>query len=195
MRRTMVAVMMLCSGIAVAQPARQRAERAQDQREIRQDHYETRDDMIDAARLNAAIVGFDRARAMRDYRTLSAIDREVSTLIAIEQQESANELRRDDAEVRRGYRDRDRTVRDDRRDRRDDLRDRNLEARSMSRRSAISAEWNALIGWQDRVSLGRKRALLSELSKMARAELRQDARETREDRRELREDRRGRLGR
>jgi hypothetical protein len=190
-----IALVMLCSGVAAAQPARQGAERAQERRELRQDHYETRDDMIDAARLRAAIVGFDRARAMRDYRTLAAIDREVSTLIAVEQRESAGELRRDDLEARRTLRDRDGSWRDDRRDRRDDIRDRNLEARTMARRSAIAAEWNALVGWQDVVSLGRKRAILTELNKMARAELRQDDRETKEDRRELREDRRGRRGR
>jgi len=195
---------------ALAQPVRNRNEKAQDKREIVQDKREIRDDQIDAIKLQNVTQRFERAAAAKDVAALNLIDNEVRVLIAIEQREASGELRRDNAEVRRDNRevrsdrreaagdapgtarkaDDKRDLRDDRRDRRDDVRDRNVEAAGMQRRAGIATGWSALMGKQDLDSLAKKRAMLAELNQMARGELRQDARELREDKKELREDRR-----
>jgi hypothetical protein len=203
------ALLVLFGATALAQPVRNRNEKAQDRREVVQDKREMRDDQIDAMKLQAVTQRFERAVAARDMAALAQIDNEVRMLIAVEQREAAGELRRDNAEIRRDNRevrsdrrevagdapgarkaDDRRDLRDDRRDRRDDVRDRNVEAAGMQRRAGIANGWGALMGKQDPDSLAKKRAMLAELNQMARGELRQDAREVREDKRELREDRR-----
>lgn len=203
------AILLVC-GVAAAQPARNRAERQKDRREIATDNRERRDDIRDARRLQMLLAAFDQARAAANNAQLGQVDQQLLALLDAEQRESAGELRRDNAEIRRDNREigsdkrevrRDapgtaqkaddrRDLRDDRRDRRDDVRDRNVEAAGMARRAAIGNEYRALVGKYDPPAVGKKRALIVELSQMASVEIRQDNRELREDRRELREDRR-----
>lgn len=192
---------------------RNRVERAQDRKELRQDARQRLDDRMDVAKLEKALADFDQARAANQAAAMAGVDSHVMTLARQERAESgvevaqkAAEVRRDGAEVRSDRREvvRDvrtghtggqladdaRDLRDDRRDRRDDRRDLGHELGAAGRRGDIAVEYKTLSGRMDAPSLDRRRALLVELIGIARAELAGDRQETREDRRERREDRR-----
>lgn len=167
-----------------AQPAS--LEHARDRAELRQDRRELADDRRDAAWMEQLLARFDAARAGRARGALAAVENEALRTLDRERQEARAELARSHAEVRRDARDPGadrRDLRDDRRDRRDDRRD-------LARVEAIRSEFWSLRGRMDRRALDRKRSLLVEMVRLARAELREDHRELREDRREEREDRR-----
>lgn len=206
-------VSLFLSGCAAhGQAARNRAERAQDHRELRQDSHERVDDWRDVAALETVLADFDRARAPVNASALATVDARLRHMLRAELAEGSGELARDRAEVRRdtreirsdrrevrrdvadgrpgAYADDKHDLRDDRRDRRDDVRDANAEARSQAERLRIARELTTLEGRHGVTDLERKRVLIVELIQLARQEVRQDARETREDRRELREDRR-----
>lgn len=206
-------VALLLSGCAAhGQAARNRAERTQDHRELRQDARERVDDWRDVAALETVLGDFDRARAPVNASALATVDARLRHLLRAELAEGSGELARDRAEVRQdnrearsdrrevrhdvaegkpgAYADDKHDLRDDRRDRRDDVRDANAEARSQGERLRIARELAALEGRQSPADLNRKRVLIVDLIQLARQEVRQDARETSEDRRELREDRR-----
>lgn len=213
MRTLFAVVVMAMSGQALAQVARDRAERAQDRRELKVDAREHRDDRRDRAKLTALLVRYDAARARGDYQALTAMDTELRNLVGDEIRESRREWLRDSAEVARDRgevrsdrrelgRDRAggagpavraddrRDLRDDKRDLRDDVRDRRAEGRSLARLDAIERELGALWGRVDNPSLDQKRKLVGELLAMSTGELAGDRAEKREDHRELREDRR-----
>jgi len=185
--------------------ARDRMEKVQDRRELRQDARQTMDDRLDVAKLEATLAEMDRARTARRPMELAAVDRRVMDLLRVEAMETrvemtqkAGEVRRDNVELRSDAReiprdanpDARRDLRDDRRDKRDDRRDLTGEGIQASRRRQIAIEYRGLVGRQDAPSADRKRTLLVELIGIARNELRGDHQEMREDKRELREDRR-----
>jgi hypothetical protein len=212
---TLATLVCLVAVPALADTVRNVGERVSDNAEIRQDHREQSDDLWDLARLEAMTGRFDAARESGDIRTLRHIDLQLRGAVATELRESHAELAGDRAEVARNNREvrasrrevardvrRDASageqrddrhdLRDDRRDRRDDRRDARAEARTLERRTEIATELRDLLGEYDDPSLDRKRALLGELTVMARAEVSANERELREDRRERREDRRER---
>lgn len=187
------ALLATAPGVTLAQAPR---ERAQDRHELRQDRRELREDRRDVAWMEQLVARFDDARARRSRAALGAVEGDVVRVLdrelheaRVEVAKSAGETRRSGREV--GSADSRPELRDDRRDLRDDRRDLRDDRRDLARVSAIRSDFHALRGRMDRRALDRKRALLAELTRMARAELREDRREVREDRRELREDRRG----
>lgn len=194
--KTLILLAVFVASSSVAQVRRNRIERAQDKKALRQDAQERRDDWRDVARLEAVRAKFEAARKS-DLGALPAIEADVFRLLAAESAESVGEVHRDAKEVRqdraelRSERDESRIdKRDDRRDLADDKRDRAVESASLIRIRAMRAEWATLMGLLNVGSLDKKSALLDEAVRLARAEVRQDRRETREDKRELREDRR-----
>lgn len=116
----LAASLFLAGCAAHAQPARNRAERAQDHRELRQDSHERVDDWRDVAALETVLADFDRARAPVNARALATIDARLRHLLRAELAEGSNELARDRAEVRRDNRE----IREDRRETREDRRQR-----------------------------------------------------------------------
>lgn len=208
----MAVTMMLVASMAGAQPVRDRIERAEDRRDLRQDRQAIADDRMDAARARAMLRDYENALASRDLPRLGAIDdafrRHVGREIAesrAESRQAHQEIRQDQAELRgdrreirrdlgRGRRpgvvtDDVRDRNDDRRDLADDRRDARAERMSRQRLEDIQGRLGALAGHFDPRSLGEKRALYTEVVMEAEAELRRDHQELREDRRELREDR------
>jgi hypothetical protein len=119
----------------------------------------------------------------RDQAELRSEKREVAHDVAAGRPRAA-------AGDHRDLRDDRRDLRDDRRDLRDDQRDAARERATLARLEGISGEWSRLQGRMAPPALERKRALLVELTGMARAEVAQDRQEIREDRREKREDQR-----
>lgn len=192
--------------------ARDRVEKVQDRREIRQDARQTMDDRLDVVKLEATLAELDRARARPRPVEVSMVDRRVMELLHAEAVESrvemtqkVGEVRKDNAELRSDRREvvQDKAMgtpvkaandvhdmRDDRRDKRDDQRDLAKEAVQASRRHQIATEYRGLMNRADAPSMDRKRVLLVELIGIARAEVRGDRQEMREDHKELREDRR-----
>ncbi len=200
-----VAGSLAAGGASAGELGRDRMERMEGRRELRQAARQTRDDRLDLVRLEATLAELDRARFARRPGELAAIDQRVMDLLRAEAMETrvelaqkAGEVRRDRGELRSDFReirgdgvmDGRRDLRDDRRDLRDDRRDLAREQVQASRRHQIAMEYRGLSGRLDGYSVDRKRALLAELVGIARHELRGDHQELREDRQELREDRR-----
>jgi hypothetical protein len=173
MRTTLAAVALAAlPALAKAQPlppAPNRADRAQDRRELRDD----RRDLLEA---QALLARWEDARARRDRRALAAAEDDVLRALDRELREARAELGRSRGEA---WHDRGdpREWRDGRRDARDDLRD-------LARVSAIRDQLWSLRARADRRALDRKHGLLEELVQIARGELREDRLERREDRRE-----------
>jgi hypothetical protein len=182
-RATFATVLVLAvPALGRAQPLPERAERAEDRRELRHDRRELREDFRNLAWIDRIIYDYDAARTSRDRAALARVEDEATGALAREVQDARVELAKSRGEVRRdAYEGRDR--RDDRRDLRDDRRD-------LRRVIAIDEEFQSLRGRMDRRALDRKRSLLVQLRRMAKAEIREDRRELREDRRALRDDRR-----
>lgn len=176
-----MAVMMLVASMAGAQPVRDRVERSDDRRDLRQDHQAIADDRMDAARARAMLRDYENALASRDLPRLGAIDDAFRRHVGREIAESRGESRQAHREIRRDH--------DDRRDLADDRRDARAERMSRQRLEDIQGRLGALAGRFDPRSLGEKRGLYTEVVMEAEAELRRDHQELREDRRELREDR------
>lgn len=156
--------------VTLAQPHHQGP---QDRRELRQDRRELRDDRHDLAWMEQLLARFDAARARRNRPALAAVEADVSRMLDRELRESRIEVAKSGGEARRSV------TGDDRRDLRDDRRD-------LARVRAIHSEFTSLRGRMQRRALDRKRVLIVELTRMARAELREDRRELREDRRDVR---------
>lgn len=197
---------------AHSQTPRNRVERAQDHRALRQDARERTDDWRDVAAMEGVLAQFDQARSPVNAGALAAVDARLRHLLRAELAEGQTELARDRAEVRQDNRevrsdrrevrqdvaqgrpgalvDDRHDLRDDRRDRRDDRQDGRAEAHAQGDRLRIARELVSLEGRLALADLERKRVLIVDLLQLARQEVRQDVRETHEDRRELREDRR-----
>lgn len=214
MTRTSLFAVLTLSAVASAQPLRNRAEKARDRQDLRQDRRQTADDTMDAARAAQLLRDFDAAAAASDAPRLGAIDRQFNGYISSELRESRvesaqknQEVREDNRELRGDRREVRRDVaqgkplaaaddvHDTRRDqvnRADDVRDAANERLSRERLQAIQAQLATTAGRFDAGALAQRRQLYAELVGQARAEVAGDARETAEDHREQREDRRER---
>lgn len=161
-----------------AQVGRAPVERAQDRAELRQDRHELARDRRDLRWMRDLLTRFDAARARRDRRALAAVEQDVLRTLAYEEREARLELKDARGELARERAEAAHERRDDRRDLRDDRRD-------LRRAAAIRDEFAHLEGRMNRRALDRKRDMLVELIRMARAEVREDRRELREDHRDL----------
>ncbi|ANM31090.1 hypothetical protein ABI59_18190 [Acidobacteria bacterium Mor1] len=203
----------LLAPAAFGQERRNATERAGDHRQLRYDRVHARDDVRDHGRLTALVQRFDEAREANNREMLRAIDNELARLLNAELSEgrrevnqarrevrqSEREVRSSRREVRANRRDgaaghvrRDdrRDLRDDRRDLHDDRRDVEQEAYLINARLDAAHTFRGLQGKYDEVSLEQRRAVMTELVRLAEIENRRNKLEAREDRRELREDRR-----
>ncbi len=198
---------------ASAQVARKAAERKQEARELAHSKAARRDDLRDAAWLDEIVTRFDAARERRDKPAFDRMERELRDYLReeltedrVEAHGTRAEIARSEAELRDSRRElmrsaavgagerrtaRDaREARDDRRDLKDDRRDAAAKASIVNGRRNIAHELRGLFGKTDGASLDRYRFLLTELQRINRIELRNDANEIREDRGEVRENRR-----
>lgn len=183
MRHLTLAALVACSAL----PARG-DDLAHDRRDLRRDRRALDDDRRDLARLERLHADLDQALARQDLRWVASIDDALQRELAVERRETAHEANQERQELRRDARERDaRAYREDRRDYR-------AEAGIANRRGQIASELASLRGRYGPGELHRRRALLAELVRLARGELRGDVQELREDRRELREDRRPHQG-
>lgn len=168
-----------------AQVGRAPVERAQDRAELRQDRHELARDRRDLRWMRDLLTRFDAARARRDRRALAAVEQDVLRTLAYEEREARLELKDARGELARERAEAAHERRDDRRDLRDDRRDLRDDRRDLRRAAAIRDEFAHLEGRMNRRALDRKRDMLVELIRMARAEVREDRRELREDHRDL----------
>lgn len=153
--------------------------------EVQQDRRQLADDRRDVAWFEGLLARYDAARDRRSRRELAAVERDVAWALERELHEARREL----AESRHAARaDR----HDDRSERRDDRRDLRDDRRDARQLEALRSEFAGLRGRMGHRALDRKRAVIVELTHVARAELREDRREWREDRREASVDRYGR---
>jgi hypothetical protein len=183
MRPTLIAAGLLVSAVSSAQTLREREERLQDHRVLRQDRREALDDRKDLDQVQKVLADFDDARARRDWSRLDAIDARVKVLLTAELEEGRAKTARDRAELARDGA-------ESRTDRRDDQEDLHRDVKTQDWRRALAVKWKALVGKSDPASLDRKRALLVEFDGLARSELARDRQERREDLHQAHEDRR-----
>lgn len=214
MRRTLVVAVAVLSSFALAQPMRNRVEKAKDKQDLRQDNRQMADDRMDAARAAQLLRDYDAAAAANDVARLGALDQQLNTHLNREIAESHLEQSQKNQEVREDKRelagDRKELRRDvvqgkpvqaaddvhdknrDRANLADDKGDAVRERLSRERLAAIQAQLNGLAGRFDGPSVATKRSLYAEVLHAARAEVKGDVVEKKEDKRELREDRRER---
>jgi hypothetical protein len=210
----------LLAALSAASVHAQSAQRAREQRDIRQGkrelargHAELVDDQRDLARIRGYAARLQQLRAAGNARGVAALDAEVSRFLAGEHAEARRETGQAAAEVlrssgetvgaageavadeRRGRggavrADSRRDLRDDRRDLKDDQRDLRGEAAARSRVAGLRGSWDAVAGRFDDASLDARARLLAGLAGEQVKDLQRTSSEVREDRRELREDRR-----
>jgi hypothetical protein len=203
--RILVALFVVSSSMACAQPLRNRVERARDRQDLRQDNRQLANDRLDAARAAELLRQYDAAMAAGDVARLGGLDLQFNGYVAqelnesrVESAQARQELREDKRELGSDRRELRRPgngvddVRDRNRDRvnlADDRRDATREFLSRERLQVIQGQLGALAGRFDVPAVQQKRALYAEVVGAAMQELNTDTAERREDRRELREDR------
>lgn len=209
----MLVAALLVGNVALAQPLRNAAERANDRQDLRQDNRQLADDRWDTAKAQKLLADYDAAAAAGNAARLGELDalalKRIDWEIAESKVESAQarqEVREDNREVRSDRRELGRDVKqgkgplvkaDDVRDlardkvnRADDVADAAKERISRERLQAIRAQAAGLSGRFDPQSVATKRALYAEVVGIQANEVRRDVQEKAEDKRELREDRR-----
>lgn len=206
MNQLALAVLVLSSSLSLAQPLRNRIEKAKDRQDLRQDNRQLNNDRFDAARAMAMLRDYDAAAAVGDVVRLGGIDVAFNGHIAreiaeskIESAQARQEIREDKRELgsdRREVRQPGNTlddVKDKNRDRinlADDAKDARREFLSRERLQIIQGQLAGLAGRFDPPSVAQKRALYAEVAGAALKEIANDKSERAEDRRELREDKR-----
>jgi hypothetical protein len=215
MTRHLVLGALVFSTLTLAQPMRNRVEKAKDRQDLRQDNRQLGDDRLDAARAAQILRDYDQAAAGNDVPRLGGIDAAFNAHLSRELAESQVESAQARQEVREGKRE----VAGDRRELRkdvvvgkgpgaviddmhdkhrdrvnlaDDRRDVGRERLSRERLLVIQSQLGGLAGRFDPPSLSAKRQLYAEVVANAVGEVHRDQQEKREDTRELREDRRER---
>lgn len=198
---------------AAAQPVRNRAERANDRQDLRQDKRQLVNDSKDLGDVNALLAQYDIALSRSDAMGIKAVDAQFQSYLAKEAVEANREVAQAQQEVREDKRE----VRGDRRELGNDLArgkrpgvvaddvrdlardkantadDRSDAARERNARNRlflIRGELAPLQGLVDPGATARKRALYAEVVTLAKSDLARTRVEQGEDRRELREDRR-----
>ncbi|HYD43412.1 MAG TPA: hypothetical protein VEB43_21450 [Anaeromyxobacter sp.] len=206
---------------AAGELGRDHHELRRDRAEIRGDKAALADDIRDYRHMEALLHEFDRARGVRDFRAVKAVEVRVALALREEFREAKRETREARGELRQSrqetreerhevlrdadqarparYADDRHDLRDDRRDQRDDRADLAREKRYRKRVNAIRVQWTSRLHDRSHWAMDQKRAMLQELVQLAHDEVRatadelhEDRAERREDRRELREDRRER---
>jgi len=174
----------------------QGAEVRHDQRELGRDQAEVADDVRDLRWAETLRARFDEAWRRADWRRLQRLEDGVLRYLAQERRDAradlahdAGEASRDAAGLQQERREGDRhEAREEagrlHRDRREAQRDQAV----LHRLEDLERRFAGLRGLTDRGAMERKRAIIDDLVRMARNELRHDERGRREDRRELRED-------
>ena len=196
MVRHLMMAALLVGSVASAQSLRNRVEKANDRKGLRQDQRQLTDDRLDAVRAAKLLADYDAAASVYDAVRLGALDVAFNRHLAreiveskVESAQAKQELRQDNRELR-GDRRRLEGGAGDRLDRADDRVDAVKERVSRERLLGIQAQLGGLSMRFDPPSISQKRALYSEVLGVAINELGRDKQEQREDRRELREDRR-----
>lgn len=207
-------VLAVCVAFASsAQPIRNRVERANDRKDLRQDRRQVADDARDLGAVSTFLAAYDLAVSKNDAVGIKAADAQFQGYLAREAVEANREVAQAQQEVREDRRE----VRSDRRelgqdlalgrrpgvvadDARDLARDKgNLaddkadaarERAARNRLFVIRTELAPLQGLVDPAATTKKRALYAEVVTLAQRDLQRTKVEQREDRRELREDRR-----
>jgi hypothetical protein len=174
MTRTLIALL-----LALAVPFTTAYARDGDRRELRKDRREMRDDLRDARKAEALLRDFERTWANMDRAAVRAVERRAQAAMDDEVREAFGESR--DA-VRELHRDR-REDPGDRRERADDRRDLMQAREYLDRVRTIRDEWTSLRNVTTWQAMSRKHALLEELVRLSRLEIRQNMDEIREDRR------------
>ncbi|HUL59558.1 MAG TPA: hypothetical protein VLU43_09805 [Anaeromyxobacteraceae bacterium] len=181
MTRTALAALLLAALPAVSR-AQPRPPVAEDRQDLHQDRRALADDWRDLAWLEQLVGRFDAARAARDHRALLAVEDEVARALDREVHEQRAELDRDREEVRGDE------LRDDRRDEHQDRRALHEDRHALERLKQLRGEFAMVRGRMDRRGLDKARALLGELTELARREVREDQRRVGQDRRDLHQD-------
>lgn len=211
--RIMLIGVVLLGSVALAQPARNAAERANDHQDLRQDNRQMADDQWDLAKAQKLLADYDQAAVAGNAARLGELDalalKRIDVEIAeshVESAQARQEVREDNREVRSDRRELKKDyakgkgpavkaddVHDLNRDkvnRVDDVADAHKERLSRERLQAIRAQLVGLSGRYDAQSVAAKRSLYAEVVGVAANEVKRDAQEKAEDKRELREDRR-----
>lgn len=211
--RIMVSGVVLLGSVALAQPVRNAAERANDHQDLRQDNRQMADDQWDLAKAQKLLADYDQAAVAGNTKRLGELDALALKRLDVEISES----RVESAQARQEVREDNREVRSDRRElkkdfvkgkgplvkaddvhdlnrdkgnRVDDVADAHKERISRERLQAIRAQLVGLSGRYDAQAVATKRTLYAEIVGVAANEVKRDAQEKVEDKRELREDRR-----
>jgi hypothetical protein len=170
-------------------------------KQVRQDQQQLRDDLRDARQAQQLLKDFDRAAASGNRRTLAAAEARVERALGVEAREAkveageaAHRLRDDSLKPGQpGWRpspdavDQRRDQLEEAKDRVNDRRDLILEADYRSKIAGIRDEWQSLRGHRERKHMRRKHALLEEVVRLSRLEIRRDVNELHEDREKLEE--------
>jgi hypothetical protein len=169
-------------------------------KDVRKDRAALRDDLRDARRVEQLLSEFRRARRVHDRRAQARIEARVAAALDEELREARRETGRAAAEV---HEDRLKVRQDHQegmwdaehqdppetrgnvRALQEDRRDLMREAEYRDRVRAIRGEWRDLRGVRRPPAMERKEALLEELLRLSRYEIRADAHELREDQTKL----------
>lgn len=181
--------------LALGLPAVAAADPHGGRHELRNDKGELRDDLRDAERARWFLNELERASAAHDRRALASVEARVTRALEDEAREAsretgeaARELRRDGRkqgwEPAHDYQDERGDRLADDMHRVDDRRDLMREAEYRRRILVIREEWSSLRGLRGRKPMARKHALLEEMVRLSRFEIRRDVQELKEDRRE-----------
>jgi hypothetical protein len=181
MTRTLIALLL---ALAVPFTASARDDERRDRHEVRKDRGALRDDLRDVQLAQGLLQEFERAWGALDrvalrnveQRVLKALDDELREK-TWESRSAARELHRDRRELRDDRHD------GDRKELADDRQDLMRTADYGRRVEALRKEFGSMrfvTNWQ---AMSRKHALIEELVKLARTEIREDMEEMRDDRR------------
>ncbi len=189
----------LAACLALAFPALAGAATSAARKDLREDRRQLRDDLRDAKQARRLLADFDRAAGSGGRHALAAVEARVERALEVEAREArveageaAHRLREDSLDAGQpGWRpapgavDQRRDQLAEARDRVNDRRDLILEADYRNRISAIRDEWQSLRGHRERKHMQRKHALLVEVVRLSRLEIRKDLHEIHEDRERL----------
>ncbi len=188
MTRTAFALL-LALAIPATALARDYDSERRDRREGHKDRRALRDDLLDAMLAQRLLQEFERTWAALDRNALRAVELRVQAALddevrekSWERRREAHELDRDRRELHQDRWDDRRDVAEDRRDLADDRQDLMRAEEFGNRVNALRLEWANLRDQRTYPAMVRKHAILEELVRLARIEVRGDQEELREDR-------------
>ena len=154
--------------------------------EVHRDRKALKDDRLDLARLTTLLESYDRAMASTSNVELTKLDVELRRLLRNELKESRKELKSD---IRDTGHEHEGTTREkvlgrkpyDRRDGNTGAGDIKEEAAALAAKQTIMSELDGVIGKHDAATTAYRRERIVRLLAMAKAEVRNDAKELRDD--------------